>query len=83
VSTIAYQHGWQSYPYVAGAGVLLAGTTGYLRLGADKHWLTDVLAGGLFGAAVGVFVPMLELGQRRDGSRLATTVMPLGIAGTF
>jgi membrane-associated phospholipid phosphatase len=30
-------------------------------LGADYHWLSDVLAGGLLGWLIGVFVAKLEL----------------------
>ena len=40
--------------------------TGYLRLAADKHWLTDVLAGAAIGATVGILVPLLFHGRRAE-----------------
>lgn len=36
---------------------IAAGLTGYLRIASDRHYLTDVLAGGLVGATVGTLVP--------------------------
>lgn len=50
-----YRHGWVVWP-VAGT---LAATVGYLRIGADKHWLTDVATGAVVGGAIGVGVPYL------------------------
>lgn len=38
-----------------GAGVTLALATGSLRVAADRHWMTDVLAGFVIGSAVGYF----------------------------
>lgn len=45
------------------SGVPLALATGYLRIGADKHYLTDVLAGTAMGVAVGYGVPALRGGR--------------------
>ena len=39
------------------AGVPLAAATGYLRVAADKHYLTDVLTGAAVGAALGWSIP--------------------------
>ncbi|HWV39154.1 MAG TPA: phosphatase PAP2 family protein, partial [Vulgatibacter sp.] len=36
---------------------IAAGLTGYLRIASDRHYLTDVLAGGVVGATVGTLVP--------------------------
>jgi membrane-associated phospholipid phosphatase len=47
-------------PWVWGIGLALATTVGYLRIGADQHWLTDVLAGAVTGSAFGVGIPLLE-----------------------
>jgi membrane-associated phospholipid phosphatase len=44
-------------PVVWGTGVTLSLTTGYLRIGADKHYFTDVMTGALAGALVGFVVP--------------------------
>jgi membrane-associated phospholipid phosphatase len=40
-------------------GVPLASVTGALRITADKHYATDVLAGFAIGAAIGWFIPQL------------------------
>jgi membrane-associated phospholipid phosphatase len=40
-------------------GVPLASVTGVLRIRADKHYATDVLAGFGIGAAIGWFIPQL------------------------
>ncbi len=83
LATVAYHHEWPGFPWIAAGGILAATSVGYLRIGADKHWLSDVLAGGAFGTAVGVTVPLLELGPPKHGVQLTTTIMPFGIAGIF
>lgn len=83
VSMVAYHHDWPGFPWVVAGGVLCAGTIGYLRLAADKHWLTDVLGGAAFGSAVGVAVPLLELGPRSSSVRVSMTLEPLGVTGAF
>lgn len=40
-------------------GVPLASVTGVLRIRADKHYATDVLAGFAIGATIGWFIPQL------------------------
>jgi len=57
--TVATMRGyrWAPVPWVVG-GALGAGT-GYLRIAADRHWLTDVLVGMVAGIAIGVAVPLL------------------------
>lgn len=42
------------------AGTLvLAGTTGWLRMRADRHYLSDVLVGAAVGFGLGIFLPQL------------------------
>jgi membrane-associated phospholipid phosphatase len=57
--TVATMRGyrWAPVPWIVG-GSLAAGT-GYLRIAADRHWLTDVLVGVLVGVGIGVAVPLL------------------------
>ena len=50
-----YKHAWLVWPI----GGLLAGSVGYLRIGADKHWFTDVATGAVVGGAIGVGMPYL------------------------
>lgn len=39
--------------------LLLAGTTGYLRMAADKHWMSDVVVGLGIGYLNGRYIPNL------------------------
>jgi membrane-associated phospholipid phosphatase len=50
-----YEHAWLVWP----VGGVLAASIGYLRIGADKHWLTDVATGAVVGGAIGVGMPYL------------------------
>jgi len=58
--TIATMRGYKYAPIVWVVGMALAATTGYLRMAADQHYLTDVLMGAAVGTAVGVAVPYLH-----------------------
>lgn len=62
VSTL---RGYKSAPWVWGAGMTLAAGAGWLRMGGDMHWLTDVLVGAVIGTAVGAGLPWL---LHRDGA---------------
>jgi membrane-associated phospholipid phosphatase len=57
--TIAWLRGYRAAPWIWGIGIPLSLFVGYLRIGADKHYFTDVLVGALVGAAFGFFVPYL------------------------
>ena len=50
----------RSYPekniLIWGAAISLAATTGYFRIAADKHYMTDVLGGALVGTMIGFWV---------------------------
>ncbi len=70
--TVATLRGYRLMPLVWSTLLPLAAATGYLRLGADKHYLTDVLSGAILGSAVGVLLPLLYHG--REGNEL----VPLG-----
>jgi membrane-associated phospholipid phosphatase len=63
--------------------MLAAGHTGYLRVAADKHYATDVLAGAGAGVASGLLAPLLsrrtwKLGQSRPS--VTPMVTPRGAA---
>ncbi len=53
-----WRHYWTE-PYVWGTGIALSLTTEYLRMAADKHYLSDVIAGGLIGIGSGLLIPRL------------------------
>ena len=57
--TVASMRGYRWAPAVWGMGESLAAATGYLRIAADRHWLTDVLVGLAVGVGVGIAVPLL------------------------
>jgi len=55
-------------------GYALAATTGALRIAADRHYFTDVMAGAVVGSLVGLTIPLLHyidgsaLEQRQPGA---------------
>ena len=57
--TVASMRGYDGAPVLWAGGLALAATTGYLRVAADMHYATDVLAGALAGAGLGVAIPRL------------------------
>jgi membrane-associated phospholipid phosphatase len=76
---IAHMRGYSIEPIVWAVGMTLAGTSGYLRIAADSHYLTDVLAGAALGAAAGLTVPWL---MRRD-VEVVVTGQGIALAGTW
>ncbi len=57
--TIASMRGYALAPVVWASTLPVALATGYLRIAADKHYLTDVVAGAVLGSAVGFVVPFV------------------------
>ncbi len=57
--TVATLRGYTWAPLVWAVGMPVAAATGYLRIAADKHYLTDVLTGAIVGGAFGFGVPFL------------------------
>jgi membrane-associated phospholipid phosphatase len=57
-----WRHYWTE-PYVWTAGIALSLSTEYLRVAADKHYLSDVFIGGVVGIGSGLLIPRL---MRRD-----------------
>jgi len=55
--TVASMRGYRMAPWIWASGMTVAATTGYLRIAADKHYLTDVLTGAALGTALGVALP--------------------------
>ena len=65
------------------SGFLVAGTTGLMRIVADYHYSTDVLAGALTGSAIGFGIPLLHYatGVRLPAAQVAGVhlqVAPMG-----
>jgi membrane-associated phospholipid phosphatase len=51
-------------PWIWGGSLALAGTVGYLRYHAGRHFPTDILAGAALGGVVGWIVPRMHEGDR-------------------
>lgn len=73
--TVATIRGYRSAPWVWAVGMTLATGVAYLRVAADAHWLTDVLAGAAVGGAAGFGVPW-TLHRRRGGREPAVQLTP-------
>lgn len=76
--TVASIRGYRLAPVVWGAGLGVAALTVYMRLAADDHYATDVVAGAFMGGLAGVTVPLLH--RRRRSSELALAAGPRSIA---
>lgn len=74
--TTASLRGYQAAPALWAVGVPLAALTGYLRIAADRHYVSDVLTGALVGTAVGVFIPWLHARNAERGMAAAPTGVP-------
>ena len=66
--TVASMRGYRWAPLIWSEGFVVATAVSYLRVAADKHWLTDVLAGAVIGSAIGFAVPYLFHGPVESAS---------------
>ena len=57
--TVSTMRGYSLAPVVWASGLALATAVGYLRIAADKHYLSDVLTGVVVGSLIGVGAPLL------------------------
>ncbi|MGA9520765.1 MAG: phosphatase PAP2 family protein [Myxococcaceae bacterium] len=87
--TVAELRGYRNSWLVWAVGMPLAGLTGYLRMAADKHYLSDVLVGAAVGSAFGVGVPLLlhpRNGRLNTGPvtlRVVPSANGVGVVGSF
>ena len=56
----AQLQGSSGAPWLWAAAAAATGTVGALRIAAEKHYFTDVLAGAAIGAGSGIAVPLLH-----------------------
>lgn len=80
--TVAQRRHLAYAPAVWAVGLTLATTTMYLRIAADKHYLSDVLGGGVIGAAVGLGLPRLLPGLP-EGVTVVPAPGGLAVIGGF
>ena len=78
--TVARLRGYRAWPVVYAAGFSTATAIAYLRVAADKHWLSDVTAGAVFGTGVGIAVPLV-LHRGQADRKLTVAPLPLGEVG--
>lgn len=78
--TIATMRGYRLAPAIWGTGLAIAATAGYFRLAADKHYLTDVIAGAVIGSAFGFAIPYI-FHRPRDAGPPRTTVSAIPAEG--
>lgn len=58
--TVASLRHYKLAPLIWAVGMSLATFSGYLRIAADQHYLSDVLVGAAVGSAIGAGVPLLR-----------------------
>ncbi|NUQ76583.1 MAG: phosphatase PAP2 family protein [Polyangiaceae bacterium] len=75
---VATLRDYRGAPWVWGSGLLLASTIGYLRVAADRHYLSDVLVGAAMGSIVGFSVPFFF--HRKSAAPEATKMAPSAIS---
>ena len=73
-----YRHSW----LIWAVGLPAAASVGLMRMGADKHYLTDVLVGAVAGSAFGVGVPLLMHGRQPQATSQQSSRMSLGVTGS-
>jgi membrane-associated phospholipid phosphatase len=82
--TVASMRGYRLASVVWATSLPMAAATGYLRIAADKHYLTDVLTGALIGSAVGFLVPFaFHRAPATAVDPVATGAMPVLGRGPF
>jgi membrane-associated phospholipid phosphatase len=88
--TVGSMRGYRWAPLAWGVGGAMAATTAYLRIGADKHWLTDAVVGMVVGAGIGFAVPYVFHSAFDDTPRatpssaaLRASALPAGTEMTF
>jgi membrane-associated phospholipid phosphatase len=70
--TVASMRGYRWATWVWVAGLTVASLTGYLRIAADRHYMSDVLIGATTGSALGFALPYLFHGRQPASVSVAT-----------
>lgn len=72
--TVAQLRRRRMAPIIWATGLTLAAATSYLRVAADEHYATDVLAGAALGAGLGLAFPLLH--RAREGGAPLVAISP-------
>lgn len=78
---VVHYRNYRWEPVVWVTGLSLATATGYLRIAADKHYLSDVVVGAASGAIVGLAIPTLL--HRDTLVEIHASPNSLAVAGKF
>jgi membrane-associated phospholipid phosphatase len=82
--TIASMRHYRLAPLVWVLGVSVASLTGYLRVAADRHYMSDVLVGGAAGSLIGFVNPFFVHKKRwRPMVKSVADGAVLGVSGRF
>lgn len=76
----AQLQGSSAAPWLWGAAAAMTGTVGALRIAAEKHYFTDVLAGAAIGAGCGIAIPLLHRPGALLGRELTFASAPLAFS---
>ncbi|HWU88399.1 MAG TPA: phosphatase PAP2 family protein, partial [Kofleriaceae bacterium] len=79
---IAHRRGYRTEPVIWCAGLSIAATTAYLRMAADRHYFTDVIAGSAAGALGAVLIPRLT-GSLPAGAAVVPQPNGVALVGRF
>lgn len=79
--TVSELRGYKNRWLIWAVGLPAAASVGLLRMGADKHYLTDVLVGAAAGTLFGVGVPLLLHGRQQQQAQPRTADMAMNVSG--
>ncbi|HEX8820752.1 MAG TPA: phosphatase PAP2 family protein [Archangium sp.] len=74
-----YKHSW----LIWAVGLPAAASVGLMRMGADKHYLTDVVTGAVAGSLFGVGVPLLLHGRQASAQPQRATDVTMSVSGNL
>jgi membrane-associated phospholipid phosphatase len=64
--TVCMLRAYGRCPLIWGTGLSIAATVGYLRIAADRHYLSDVLVGAVVASTMGVLIPLALHGRTSE-----------------
>lgn len=80
--TVSELRGYKNRWLIWAVGLPAAASVGLMRMGADRHYLTDVLVGAAAGSLFGVGVPLLMHGRQGQAQQQATG-MSMNVSGNL
>ncbi|WP_047862704.1 phosphatase PAP2 family protein [Archangium gephyra] len=80
--TVSELRGYKNRWLIWAVGLPAAASIGLLRMGADRHYLTDVLVGAAAGTVFGVGMPLLLHGRQEESqARTRAARMSMNVSG--